>query len=231
MSELENKIKTVVFCFPGKSFSGKFLQCWTELFAFCLKENIRPILSVSESNNIYYVRTKCLGGNILNGVNQKPFNGKLEYDYLMWIDSDQIFNVNHFKKLLSHDLDVVCGGYMMSDLKNMAIVEKMDNDYFKEHGHYEFLTQSKWDEKEKDGGLFEVDYCGMGFMLIKHGIVERLGYPWFMPELITIKIDDENPIVDFESEDVCFCKKIKALDVKIMVDPSVRVCHEKTVLI
>jgi len=26
------------------------------------------------------------------GQNQKPFQGKIDYDFIMWIDSDMVFN-------------------------------------------------------------------------------------------------------------------------------------------
>jgi hypothetical protein len=43
----------VVFCIPGSSFSGKFLECWTNLVAWCLKNNIQPILSCRQPNLIF----------------------------------------------------------------------------------------------------------------------------------------------------------------------------------
>jgi hypothetical protein len=52
----------------------------------------------------------CLGGDLRRGVNQKPFEGKLEYTHLMWIDSDIIFSVDNFKALLKQDKDVIPEG-------------------------------------------------------------------------------------------------------------------------
>lgn len=110
---MTEKPLTVVFCLPGNSFSGKFLECWTDLLAFCLSRNIRPVLSRRQSCNIYYVRNMCLGGDVSRGAGQKPFDGKLDYDYLMWIDSDMLFNAAQFAKLLQHQADIVSGLYLM----------------------------------------------------------------------------------------------------------------------
>ncbi len=33
---MDPRIVTVVFCLPGNSFSGRFLECWTTLIAWCL---------------------------------------------------------------------------------------------------------------------------------------------------------------------------------------------------
>ena len=48
--------------------------------------NINPILSNSYDSNVFFVRNKCLMGNVLNGIKQKPFQGKIDYDYIMWMN-------------------------------------------------------------------------------------------------------------------------------------------------
>lgn len=90
----------IVFCLPGSNFSGRFLSYWTELVRACQLNDIQIILSQQYSPLLYYVRNLCLGGNYLEGINQKPFQGKLDYDYIMWIDSDIIFTPNQFFKLI-----------------------------------------------------------------------------------------------------------------------------------
>ena len=64
-------------------------------------------------------------GNVLNGIKQKPFQGKIDYDYIMWIDSDQVFNVEMFKRLLSYDVPVVSGCYLMANVTNSAAVQQI----------------------------------------------------------------------------------------------------------
>ncbi|MBD3391957.1 MAG: hypothetical protein GF418_07800, partial [Chitinivibrionales bacterium] len=107
-----DKRLTIVFCLPGTSFSGSFLECWTNLMAWCLGNGIRPVLSRKQSCNIYYVRNMCLGGDVMRGPGQKPFGGKLEYDYVMWIDADVLFTPEQFERLLKHDRDIVSGVYL-----------------------------------------------------------------------------------------------------------------------
>lgn len=48
----------------------------------------------------------CLGADVRRGEYQKPFDGKLDYDYIMWIDSDIIFKPKDLDKLISNDVDV-----------------------------------------------------------------------------------------------------------------------------
>jgi GT2 family glycosyltransferase len=62
-------------------------------------------------------------------------------------------------------------------------------------------------------------------MLIKHGVFERMTYPWFKP--VTVKI---GTMVDFTMEDVTFCLRAKEKGYKVYVDPTVKVGHEKKVV-
>jgi len=103
----------IIFCLPGASYSGRFLQCWTNLLTELPKVGIITALSQHYLPNVYQARTKVLGASVERGVDQKPFDGKVDYDYLMWIDSDMVFEPENFFKLLDHDKDVVSGMYMM----------------------------------------------------------------------------------------------------------------------
>ncbi len=115
----------ILFCLPGREFSGRFLQCWTNLLGYCYNNGHSVIYSQKYSCNIYYARNMCLGGNILAGENQKPFGNKLDYDYMMWIDSDIVFTPQQFQKLLDHKEDIVSGIYKMDGGTHVAIVTAM----------------------------------------------------------------------------------------------------------
>ena len=49
---------------------------------------------------VNFARCKCLGANVLRGPNQLPWDGKLNYDYQLWIDSDIVFNTEKFYQLI-----------------------------------------------------------------------------------------------------------------------------------
>ena len=48
---------------------------------------------------VNFARCKCLGANVLRGPKQIPWDGKLKYDYQLWIDSDIVFDTNKFWQL------------------------------------------------------------------------------------------------------------------------------------
>lgn len=223
---------TIVFCIPGDIFSGEFLKKWTELFGFCLMNNIKPILSNATNSNVFFVRNMCLNGDVLMGINQQPFQGQINYDYIMWIDSDQVFNIQHFVSLLNSNKDIVSGYYMMKNCTHFAVVPQMDENFFLKNGSYKFLDKEMINEhiQTNKTNLLEVDYCGMGFMLVKKGILENFEYPWFQPETSEFTLGALK-IKDYNSEDVYFCKKCKELGYKIYVDLNVRVGHEKKLIL
>jgi GT2 family glycosyltransferase len=217
----------IIFCLPGREFSGKFLQSWTELMYSCLSNGIQPIISQHYSPLLYYVRNMCLGGDTIQGIEQKPFQGKIDYDYIMWIDSDMIFNPNQFFKLLDHNKDIVSGIYKMQNNFHYATVENWDHDYFVKNGTYEFLNQDTVKQK-KD--LFPVAYTGFGWMLIKKGVFESLEYPWFQPTWKEYEFNGKT-IREFTMEDVAFCDMIKDKGFKIWVDPKIVIGHEKMMVL
>ena len=228
---------TIVFALPGKTFTNNFLLSWTMLFNYCLNNGINPLITNHYSNNIYYVRNMCLGGNNLLGKEQVPFKGQVDYDFIMWIDSDQVFTVENFVALLKHDTNVVSGLYLMENGKEFATVEDMNNDYFVKKGHYEFLTPEEilLRRKKEKPSVMEVDYTGMGWTLVKKGVFEKLEYPWFRPEWVSYECSDPSgnkfEINEFTMEDVVFCMRAKEKGFKLLVDTNVVVGHEKSVVI
>ncbi|OGS36563.1 MAG: hypothetical protein A2293_10680 [Elusimicrobia bacterium RIFOXYB2_FULL_49_7] len=115
----------IILCLPGSNFSGKFLDAWTETIHFFGKNNIAYMVSHRESNNIYFVRNMCLGGDFSRGKEQRPFNGQVEYDYLLWIDSDIIFRPAQIIKLVNHNADIVSGLYLMDEGEMLCHCQRM----------------------------------------------------------------------------------------------------------
>jgi GT2 family glycosyltransferase len=216
----------IIFCLPGASYSGRFLQCWTNLLAELPKYKISYGLSQHYMCNIYHVRTKCLGASIERGVDQKPFDGKLDYDYILWIDSDMVFEPEDLFKLLEHDKDVISGVYKMSDDVNYATVETMDDEFFAQNMYYQFLQRE--DVKHKNKKLFRVDYTGMGWMLVKRGVIEKMKYPWFYPRKKEWKARGWS---EFVWDDVEFCMRVRELGHDIWIDPNIIIGHEKMVVL
>ncbi len=228
---------TIVFALVGKTFTSKFLLSWTSVFNYCLRHAINPLISNQSLSNIYQTRNQCLGGINTRGVDQAPFNDELPYDYVMWIDSEMVFSVENFLELLKKDEDIIAGAYLRDNGKDFSCVEKLDNDYFVQNGQYEYLSGDEvlLRRKKKQESVLEVEYTGMGWMLVKKGVFEKMKYPWFKPEWFEFKTRDasgnENTIQEFTSEEMGFCMTAKNLGFVVKVDTNNVVGVEKNVVL
>lgn len=208
----------IVFCLPGKQYSGVFLKSWTDLISRCMAKGIETILSQRYSPNIYMARNFCLGGDIFRGKNQKPFQG-FEYDYILWIDSDIICSFSGFETLMSRNLDFVCGLYKNTNIRDTTAVKEFSVQRLLSQEKPKFITS---EEAEKETEPFPVSFCGLGFSLMKYGVLEKLKYPWFRPYWVSV-----GDIFDFTTEDISICWMLKEMGVTTYVDPKVVVMHEK----
>jgi GT2 family glycosyltransferase len=225
----------VILAIPGKTFSNKFLISWSELLKSLWTRGIEFQITNKYSSVVYFARNLCLGGDNLQGEKQLPYQGDIDYDYIMWIDSDIVWHIDSFYKLLSTlegypHLQIVAGLYKMEDRKHFAAVVEWDIEYFKKYGTFKFLSVDDWQQYDKET-LMEVAYTGMGFTLIRKGVFEKIGYPWFMPIWEEIPLDNGIIAKDFTSEDVGFCRTATEKGIKIFVDPSIIVGHEKMVVL
>jgi len=216
----------LVFALPGKSYSREFLLAWSDLLMQASSKGHQVMISQQYSSVVHFARAKCLGGDVLKGPDQKPFQGQVDYDAMMWIDSDIVFKPEDFFTLLESPHDVTAGYYMMEDLQNVAAVKDWDEDFFKQNGSFKFLRPDDLTAAHEDSRYLEVAYAGMGWMLIKKGVVESIKYPWFWSDLERI-----GPLVDMNSEDVAFCKALKEAGHPVYLDTKLRVGHQKLLII
>lgn len=184
-------------------------------------------LSIQYTPVVNFSRCKCLLGDVAKGKKQRPFEN-LKYDYILWIDSDIVFNPDNLEQLLQLQKDIACGWYAQPSQASdgslfTPVVENADEKYFKQNHSYKFMTVKDLLKKPKP---FTVDHVGFGWVLIKQGVFESLEYPWFAPKKQKI-----GTMEDLCSEDVAFCKDAQAAGYEIWLDPRCRVGHEKTLVI
>jgi hypothetical protein len=213
----------VIFCMPGRQYSREFLLAWSDLLMQASSRGHQVMISQQYSSVVHFARAKCLGGDVMKGPDQKPFQGAVEYDVMMWIDSDVVFKPDDFFALLESPHDVTAGMYMMEDLQHFATVKEWDEDFFAKNGTFKFVRP---EDIVGASQYVPVAYTGMGWMMIRKGVVETIKYPWFHSDLQTV-----GSLVDMNSEDVSFCRALQTAGHTIHVDTKVRVGHQKLMLI
>ena len=223
-------MKSLIIAFPGREFSGSFLTNWSKTLIKLIQMGYKVRLINEYSSFVPFSRMKTLGLNVLRGADQKPFNGESDYDVWITIDSDIYFTLENVIELIE-DTDkypVVSGFYRMQDLVHYAAVKEWDMEFFKKNGSFEFLKVEDTDTFEK---YMKVAYNGMGFFACRKGVIEDLKYPYFSYPLIEMETEDGTVLRDMCSEDVAFCKNLTDAGYEIIVNTSLRVGHEKTLVI
>jgi len=217
--------KNVIVAFPGKEFSGTFLMQWSESLLKLSQLGYKIALTNDYSAYVPFTRMMTLGLDTMRGNEQKPFDGKVEYDVWVTIDSDIIFKAKQLIELIE-DTDkfpVISGVYRMSNSKYIAAVREWNLAHFIKNGVYEFIDPETLDEDVKH---HEVAYVGMGFMACTREVLEKIEYPYFNYPTEELQIDGKT-ISQVFSEDVSFSKRVTDAGYKIVINTDLRLGHEK----
>jgi len=239
------KGKTVVFCLPGRGVSYIYLKNFVQLCFDMVQNGMSIQISQDYSSMVNFARCKCLGANVLRGPDQIPWDGKLDYDYQLWIDSDIVFDTNKFWQLcdmaipadaVSEDgtvddtkkKKIVSGWYCTEDGKTTSVAHWLDEDDFRKNGGV--MNHETIESISKRKKPFTVDYAGFGWLMIEKGVFEdeKIKYPWFAPKM---QVFESGSVQDMCGEDVSFCLDAMDAGFEIWCDPRIRVGHEKSRII
>ena len=164
---------TVVFNLFDSTYSGGFLKSWVNLTTYLNKTGINYFVSQQSSCNAFYAKQMCLGGSVLSGPNQVPFQKKINYDILIFLSNKISFNPTSFVKLYNKFID----------------------------NNYKFLSgkfDGRYKKQSEDVNYITAEYLDFDFVLIKKGIFEQLKYPWFTPHVSKNEIEQQ-----FVDIDIC----------------------------
>ena len=135
------KGKTIVFCLPGRGCSFIFLKNFVQLCFDMVQNGMSIQISQDYSSMVNFARCKCLGANVLRGPKQVPWDGKLEYDYQLWIDSDIVFSTEKFWQLCDlavpaegEERGVSAGWYATEDGSTTSVAHWLEEDDFRKNG-------------------------------------------------------------------------------------------------
>lgn len=137
-----------------------------------------------------------------------------KYDYVLWIDSDMVFESDILIDLLADDKDIVTAVcFMRRSPYEPCIYKKMRMGMTTEEDEIEKYL----DFPEND--VFEVEACGMAMCLMKIEALKHIlnisGQPFFPLR------NDHRTL----GEDLSFCYKARSLGYKIFADSRVYVGH------
>ena len=154
----------VIFCLPGHTYSREFLLSWTNLM---MQANARGHQIIVAQN---LTRQSCIASDPEKG----PFQGQ-EYDAVMWIGQDMVFQEDDLFKLLESPHDITAGLYMRDDCQTFDVIRTTSDDFPK--GKY-----LRPDDIVGAPQYIQVSHAGMNWMLVRKGIFEKLPYPYIWSE-------------------------------------------------
>jgi GT2 family glycosyltransferase len=211
----------LIFCFPGQAFSKNWMCAWNDTIRWLYRNNIEYITINAYSPVIYNCRNMLLGATGNPPRTFQPFNGVLDYDWIIWIDNDNIWTPEDLERLISvAEHKIVTGLYIQHDNKT----------YAQAVFHGDSRTNLLWLPKELvqvDGNRFQVAATGMGFMAVQQGVFESMECPFFRP--VEYQINDDTTA--FLSEDTGFCHRAIDAGYTVWADPCIQVQHEKAWLL
>lgn len=120
-------------------------------------------------------------------------------EWLLWIDADMVFPPDALLRLLAYDLDIVGVDYRLRGPPFRRIGLFMRDDDKMRTTHV-----SMADAKAQATGLLEMAVLGLGFILVRASVFQKLRSPWFgrmwSPEHASLGNPD-----GFSTEDSYFC--------------------------
>lgn len=183
-----------------------------------------PVRLVGNMSNIHHAREMLVASALINGDTKEPFGGQ-DYDYVLFIDSDQAWTYQDFKRLLSHELDIVSAAIRIGVDNLDYNCGWFDKEVFQAS---DGSISTKCNAKALNENIepVEVDFVGFGFVLIKKGVFEKMTFPFFKPEDFEIE-----GIKGYSGEDTGWSIRAKKLGFKLYIDPLCRVKHVKQVIL
>lgn len=146
-----------VFCLYESSYSPAFIRSWSCLCSYLNKKKIKYVTTQGDSCNAFYSRQMCLGGNVLSGPYQKPFQEKLKYKYLVFLGGSLSFSIENFIEL-HNIIDCHSFDFLAVDIDGRNELQEPFNN-----------------------GLARANYTELDMAIIRKGVFEKMEYPWFRP--------------------------------------------------
>ena len=164
---------TISFNLFDNSYSAGFLRSWVSLTNYLNKTGVNYFLSQHSSCNAFYAKQMCLGGNVLSGPNQTPYQKTIKYDLLVFLSNKITFSPTMFVKMFN---------------------KVIDNDYSFYSGKFDGRYKKKTETKDH----ILAEYLEFDFVFIKKGVFEQLTYPWFKPHVSKTALEQQ-----FIDIDIC----------------------------
>lgn len=218
---MENQIQklhfNVVIATPGRSMESNYVKSLLATIQVLQANGITWHYQNEYASLVTNAREATItGSRNLEVFNTSPGKGQYTYDKIFCIDSDIVWNPEHFLKLLSSDKSVISGVYYEAEGADAMIHKNKDS--YSMMNRQELLLYKE---------PFPVYGVGLGFVCINYGVFESLKRPWYGLGKVIQEVDGiiyELPL----GEDLYWCERVGENGHQVHVDPTVVVGHVKS---
>ena len=209
----------VVIATPGRAMEAEYVKALVETLEWLTARGMTYKYVSKYSSFVGSAREKTATNTDSHDWETTEIGGgEFTYEWLLWIDSDCVWEPACLERLMSWNYDVVSAcvpvnrGGALTAMRLVNLAPK----------------QMTWADLALDIDPVEVDGVGFGFILFKYGVFESVKRPWF--GIRKARIDGVEFPVDY-GEDYSFCMGLKDAGYSIWLDPGARVQHMKASLL
>lgn len=209
-AKFKAKTKTLALCLPGETFNSKYLMNVLDLYKY-----------VGANYATHPYNSHCSGGADLVRWALTSIINQREYDYVLWMDDDNLLSTDHFKLLMAAldnypDIDLIAG-WCPTELGSVSA------GIFQASGPQEGLLEPlTLEEIQSAKGLINIDWTGFPGVLMRGSLLRKLGADAWL------KIPEPRIPWGSFGEDASFCKRARAIGAHLALDPRVQIPHLKT---
>lgn len=210
----------VVITTPGRSMVSEYVKSLLATIQVLNANGITWHYQNESASIVTNAREATItGSRQLEVFNSAPGKGQYTYDKIFCIDSDIVWNPEHFLKLYASEKDVISGVYFEAQGAD-AMIHRSKEDYRP-------MTRDEISLLQQLGEPIEVYGVGLGFICVKQGVFESLKRPWYRLGKVIQEVDGvtyELPL----GEDLDWCERVAQNGHQVYVEPSVIVGHVKS---
>jgi hypothetical protein len=171
--------------------------------------NDMVVLDVPDGTQILIMRS----ASIIQNMNMGVASMNDDSAWLLVLGDDHAFGRDFAVRLLEHNLDIVAPLCTRRSPPFGLVAFDQDSDEKDEYGR-SLMHSLQYEDIPDEGGLLEVVATGSAGMLIRRGVLDALGPPWF-----------QNTDGLSTDEDVNFCRRARELGYQIWLDTDTPIGH------
>lgn len=193
--KVKNKLPKILIAIPCMdSMDVRFVGCLDKL------ERVGDVSTSFSAGSLVYISRERLAEEAVEGG----------YDYVLWLDSDMVFDSDMLKRMLADDKDFLCGIFFRRRPPFTPVIcKRLRAGITPEENE----TEDYLDYPEDT--LFEIDACGFGAVLMKTKVIKDV-HDRFNACFI--------PLPSY-GEDLSFCIRARTCGYKIHCDSRIKVGH------